>query len=242
MAIDALLTIELNAVRERWKSTPDWRRAPNGQPSALNEFQWLLVRTPTFKRWFGDWEGASRFASKTIDANGEPRVFYHGTVHAFDSFEQVPGHDAGLHFGTLAQASMRVARAGAHLIPVFLNVRNPRRSHDKGRWNARSLGALRRKGQDGVVYLNRYEGITTGNVVRACEAKVDVDRLSPAAFLKWFPEAEDSWVVIDNGQIRSALTGGRFEPGLGPQAEHTSGPTTSEEPSSPSRPRRRLGR
>lgn len=30
--------------------------APNGQPSNLNERQWKQVRTPSFKRWFGDWE------------------------------------------------------------------------------------------------------------------------------------------------------------------------------------------
>lgn len=212
MASDALLTTELNAVRARWENTPDWCRAPNGKPSALTPFQWSLVRTPTFKRWFGDWEASSRFASQAVDANGEPRVFYHGTVHAFDSFEQLPGHDAGLHFGTLAQASMRVARAGAHLIPVFLNVRNPRRSRDKGAWHARSLAVLRRNGQDGVVYLNRYEGVSTDSVVRASEAGVDVDRLSPAQFRAWFPEAEDSWIVLSNDQLRSAITGGCFEP------------------------------
>ena len=30
--------------------------APNGKPSKLTEEQWLTVRTPNFKRWFGDWE------------------------------------------------------------------------------------------------------------------------------------------------------------------------------------------
>ena len=30
--------------------------APNGKPSKLTEEQWLLVRTPNFKKWFGDWE------------------------------------------------------------------------------------------------------------------------------------------------------------------------------------------
>lgn len=202
---------ELATVRDRWQGTPFWRKAPDGAPSALNEFQWLLVRTPSFKRWFGDWEAAGRFASKAVDAHGEPRVFYHGTVHDFESFETLPGHDAGLHFGTLEQATMRVARQGARMIPVFLNVREPRRSRDKGAWTARSLAALRRNGQDGVVYLNRYEGVSTANVVRASDAQVDVDRLSPAEFRRWFPEADDSWIVIGNDQLRSALTGGRFE-------------------------------
>lgn len=44
------------------------RLAPNGKPSNLNARQWTEVRTPAFKRWFGDWERAelSRFL------NGSP--------------------------------------------------------------------------------------------------------------------------------------------------------------------------
>ena len=34
-------------------------KATNGEPTKLTEEQWLLVRTPNFKRWFGDWEKAS---------------------------------------------------------------------------------------------------------------------------------------------------------------------------------------
>ncbi len=34
--------------------------APNGKPSNLPENLWRLVRTPEFKRWFGDWERAAR--------------------------------------------------------------------------------------------------------------------------------------------------------------------------------------
>lgn len=34
--------------------------APNGEPSNLTEGQWRQVRTPQFKKWFGDWEAAAR--------------------------------------------------------------------------------------------------------------------------------------------------------------------------------------
>ena len=33
-----------------------WMKAPNGQPTSLAERQWVQVRTPAFKSWFGDWE------------------------------------------------------------------------------------------------------------------------------------------------------------------------------------------
>lgn len=34
-------------------------KAPNGEATNLTEDQWLTVRTPAFKAWFGDWEKAS---------------------------------------------------------------------------------------------------------------------------------------------------------------------------------------
>lgn len=33
-----------------------WLKAPNGKPTNLTERQWVQVRTPSFKKWFGDWE------------------------------------------------------------------------------------------------------------------------------------------------------------------------------------------
>lgn len=46
-------------VKARYQGTPGWLKAPNGKPSKLNERQWVLARTPNYKKWFGDWELAS---------------------------------------------------------------------------------------------------------------------------------------------------------------------------------------
>ena len=70
---------QLDEVRARYEGTPLWMKAPNGEPTKLNERQWLQVRTPMFKEWFGDWENDPDGASKVVDANGEPLVVYHGT-------------------------------------------------------------------------------------------------------------------------------------------------------------------
>jgi hypothetical protein len=40
-----------------------------------------LVRTPAFKKWFGDWENDPTNSSKVVDDNGEPLVVYHGTPY-----------------------------------------------------------------------------------------------------------------------------------------------------------------
>ena len=75
-------------------------RAPNGAPSIL--FQSLLdelgdrtaaihakanVYRQSFFRWFGDWINHPESASKMIDENGEPRVFFHGGAKAIEAFK-----------------------------------------------------------------------------------------------------------------------------------------------------------
>jgi hypothetical protein len=41
------------------KPLAGWGMAPNGKKSKLNDKQWAQVRTPNFKKWFGDWEAAA---------------------------------------------------------------------------------------------------------------------------------------------------------------------------------------
>lgn len=74
-------------VRAQLQDTDQWMKAPNGQPTNLTEQQWLQVRTPEFKQWFGDWENSPETASKVVDENGEPQVVYHGTSSQFTRFK-----------------------------------------------------------------------------------------------------------------------------------------------------------
>ena len=62
--------------------------APNGKKSNLTNSQYKLVRTPAFKKWFGDWENNPSEASKVVDENGEPLVVYHGTNAEFNVFDK----------------------------------------------------------------------------------------------------------------------------------------------------------
>ncbi len=58
-------------VKAKW-TNPDgtmkkgYHLAPNGKESKLTEEQWLLVRTPNFKKWFGDWEKQA-YANAAMD-------------------------------------------------------------------------------------------------------------------------------------------------------------------------------
>ena len=77
--LNANARAEMEKVREQYEGTDKWMKAPNGKPTKLNERQWLQVRTPSFKAWFGDWENDPVNASKVVDENGEPLVVYHQT-------------------------------------------------------------------------------------------------------------------------------------------------------------------
>lgn len=46
--------------------------APTGKPTNLNERQWAQVRTPLFKRWFGDWEAVA--LRESIENSEETRI------------------------------------------------------------------------------------------------------------------------------------------------------------------------
>lgn len=85
-------SVEAEHTHPNGKRKDSWMLAPNGKPSELNPRNWVLVRTPSFKKWFGDWEkfanakdgnrvwtDANKEVSKAVDKNGEPLVVYHGT-------------------------------------------------------------------------------------------------------------------------------------------------------------------
>jgi hypothetical protein len=100
--------------------------APNGQPSNLTAEQYKLVRTPEFKKWFGDWEKHPENASKVVDINGEPLVVYHGTkneFYEFDTKKQLKGWlGRGFYF---SKNKTEAKDYGKILLKCFLNIKNP---------------------------------------------------------------------------------------------------------------------
>lgn len=82
------LSPELQAIKDQAKADGSFMKAPNGRPTKLTEKQWLQVRTPEFKEWFGDWENDPTNASKVVDENGEPMVVYHGSRNSLTYFSK----------------------------------------------------------------------------------------------------------------------------------------------------------
>ncbi|WP_162900274.1 PLxRFG domain-containing protein [Acinetobacter sp. SWAC57] len=118
----------LDLIRQKYHGTNQWMTAPNGAKTHLSEQQWLQVRTPEFKKWFGDWENDAANASQVLDENGEPKVVYHGTATGFNEFKQ--GHGLlgdGIYltdsFDT-ADVYANIRGENGFVLPLFVNIRN----------------------------------------------------------------------------------------------------------------------
>lgn len=150
------------------KEAGTYMMAPNGEPTNLSEDQWVQVRTPEFKRWFGDWEHDPEQASRVVDENGEPKVVYHGTPNEFTVFRHTQQNDAGwlgegyYFYGVEEESHGYMGKKDGHLMALFLNVRDPyylsEEEHDELAerddvdFSAEFTERIREDGYDGVYY------------------------------------------------------------------------------------------
>lgn len=79
------------------------------------------VQSQQFKRWFGDWQNDPAHASKVVNADGTPKVVYHGTNAEFTAFNSSDGTYWFLESRDYAE-SMAEERSGDVLMQAFLNV------------------------------------------------------------------------------------------------------------------------
>lgn len=119
----AEIEAQLIEVQQKYEKKEGYLLAPNGKKSNLSEAQWVQVRTDAFKQTFGDWENDPASATKILDANGEPRVVYHGTNDTFDTFdisrvgqntENVGFYGAGIYMTTSATDAYQYGKNVGH--------------------------------------------------------------------------------------------------------------------------------
>ena len=112
--------------------------APNGEVSNLTPKQYKLVRTESFKKWFGDWENDPENSSKVIDENGEPLVVYHGSDSKFNVFKEsdyIGTHGEtdqiiGMYFTSKKEVAEWYTHSDKLVKEVFLNIKSPLVSND----------------------------------------------------------------------------------------------------------------
>ena len=175
----------------------------------------------------------SKTKSKVVDKDGEPLVVYHGAGEDFNIFNTVSS-EMGSHFGTKKQADVFITKT---IMPVFINIKNPLRLKDQGGFGSTEIvdqlidknilpeivypdqysgkegiqgiqNILKKAGYDGIVYLNRREGVSVSSQDQgAFEIEVSDNK-----FLKKYPEAEDSYIAFEPTQIKSIFNTGAFDP------------------------------
>ena len=140
------------------------------------------TQSQQFKRWFGDWQNNPKAASKVVNADGTPKVVYHGTDKAFHVFDS----DSGMYWFSEYEdyaESMMEERGGGEVKAVYLNMRNPYKAKlppgqfSDPSYEAQILQNAKAAGHDGVIIEN--------------------DTTDPLA-------AETFYVVFDPKQIKSA--------------------------------------
>jgi len=90
----SLLLKNIDLKKELYKKTIKKKLlAPNGKPSNLNEVQHYLVRTPEFKKWFGDWELLYQYKDR-YTYEGHDRLF--GQPKIGNEYDLVDGTKAKL--------------------------------------------------------------------------------------------------------------------------------------------------
>lgn len=122
-----------------------------------------VTESRQFKRWFGDWQKKPRSASKVVNADGTPKVVYHGTAGEFNTFRSKNG--AYFFSESLDYAeSMMEERKGSRIIQAYLDMRRPLRVQmQPGEFSdpaaeTKYLREAKANGNDGVIFELR-----TGN-------------------------------------------------------------------------------
>ena len=100
---------EFDATAEKYGGEKAYNQAKESGKTALTYKQWVQVRTPSFKAWFGDWENDPENASKVVNPDtGEPFVVYHGTKNG-TAFTEFSKNDSGIFFSSVDRASWYVS-------------------------------------------------------------------------------------------------------------------------------------
>lgn len=116
-----------------------------------------VTQSQQFKRWFGDWQNKPETASKVVNADGTPKVVYHGTNAEFNTFQS----KNGVYFFSESRdyaESMAEERGGSRVVEAYLNIRNPlyvqmeEGSFTDPTQEAPYIRQAKAEGHDGVVF------------------------------------------------------------------------------------------
>lgn len=91
-----------------------------------------VTETQQFKRWFGNWQKHPENASKIVNADGTPKVMYHGTGADFTSFDKRRAKEGAFGKGFYFAPSKGMAQAygSGTIMETYLSIKTPYILHD----------------------------------------------------------------------------------------------------------------
>lgn len=157
------------------------------------------TQSQQFKRWFGDWQNDPANASKVVNADGTPKVMYHGTNAEFTVFDRAQGKKKvhlnvfgdGNYFTALREGA---SRYGANVVEAYLDIKNPYVKKDGFNTVADQIASefgiardsikgsdvssfLRQRGYDGVVMYDGNGEIVIANAFSSNQIKSAADNV-----------------------------------------------------------------
>ena len=158
-----------------------------------------VTQSQQFKRWFGDWQNDPANASKIVNADGTPKVVYHGTNAEFTVFDRSKGKKK-IHLNVFGDGNyftaseQGAARYGENVVPAYLNIKNPYVKADGFNTVADQIASefgiardsftgkdvssiLRQRGYDGVVMYDGNGEIVIANAFDSNQIKSATDNV-----------------------------------------------------------------
>ena len=181
---------EFDETAKKYGGEQAYKQAKESGKTALTYKQWVQVRTPSFKAWFGDWENDPENASEVVNPDtGEPLVVYHGTTIQGRRFFQFNTEKPAWFSTYKGYAQAFISDKGKPaLYTAFLNVRNPVNvGNIDGTVTENSLSTLSEKtGVDISILRKIYDeskginifNITNSQQLKSILAKQGVDSIS----------------------------------------------------------------
>ena len=202
----------------------DYDQAKENGETELDFNQWKQVRSPEFKRWFGDWENDPDDASKVInDETFEPLQVFHGSPENFHIFGdrfsyKNTGNEGlfgkGFYFAKDGLEAVRYAKGNENgITSAYLNIKNPFTLTPENiallpDWYVDKVGIvpIKKGALDGKISIDSISRLTKdgkyGNDFRKALSEAGFDGAS-TEFDPYKPEGV-VYVAFEPNQIKSA--------------------------------------
>lgn len=169
-----------------------------------------VTETQQFKRWFGDWQKKPRSASKVVNADGTPKVVYHGTGSEFWTFDL---KKSGTRFGETAEGLFfftnkkngyqdsaadyaATADGTPRIVEAYLDIKRPLRIDSKGAYTPTAYFDTHAE----EIYTRYLEGDYDGIIVENSDKASDDSAIYMVDNPNQIKSATDNIGTFDRGE------------------------------------------